>query len=258
MGLFFDSEKEKLARKVPVKTHGFSASVGLLVHGLLADLIRFIIEPLFKWLFDFKNGTETTNKVRGITLVVIAVAGMFLIYTIPAVRDSTLSANTTINLTKDGRSVPIPLPENFREREVRDKLQFVEVPSVTYVTYNEAFAKIAVLHKGQCQMVTRGKSMTLSSYEEPFFAIGTETTITYRIEEMFTAAPLQERLLEYLFHYNYLWKSTAELSTKKISYSKKNYWHLLSEDWLSVRKDGIGLRSFDIQARSNENGMVCF
>ena len=258
MGLFFDNETEKPAIKTPVKTHGFFASILLIVFGLLADLIRFIFEPLFKWLFDFKNGTETTNKVRGITLAIIVIGGGLLIYTIPAIRDITLSANSTINLIKDGRSVPIPPAENFREREVRNRLHFNAVPSVTYMTYSKAFAEIAVLHKGQCQMITRGKSMTLSSYEEPFFAIGTETTVTYRIEEVFTAAPLQERLLEYLFHFNYLWKSREELSTKKIIYSKKNYWHLLSEEWSSIRKDGIGLRSFTVQALSNENGMVCF
>lgn len=266
MGLFFEDKKPD---PVPVRQEvrqdwltaliaGTFALAGVLLLATLRSL-AFIARPVFQHLFTFDGRTREQITVQmGIAAALIGVPA-YLIYQIPAVRDTlSLSRTHTINVSTHGQRIIFPDRAVFAKSERTMAYSYNGKRYISYAGYTDQ--KMEKASSGDCFMVERSERRGLHSEDPPIQAEGFEDKVTYLVSRN-----LRDLKGEMFFRHIVLvperwWKTDAELGRKTVEYQVTSTWQEMVENWDDIwSPPGFNdNKPFEVKALAREHAIVCF
>lgn len=242
---FNESKKVEHNQKT---SRGFFEELILMIFQGIGWLLKHVLVGYASMIKYFWTREEVSqgkaSRFGKVVACAMIITPLFFVYKIPMVRDLTLSKHLTINL-QQGEQIQLPDRTFFiPDEEERKRFQLPDNPSIEYITYHkELEEKILVMKKGCCQLVPRGKKITVISEDIPIYAVGFESKAAYKMNN--SSRFFSERD----------WNLPPSIDPTY----KSGSWYEFRDDWwsMAINKDGRRFPFF-IEARSNENAMICF
>ncbi len=260
MKWFFEDEpkKEPLKQNRPFfeqLTLDFFKACFVLVRVIIERFLDWVAKPLLSIFFSLidprgksKSGRTLLGFCAGILLL--------FIYSIPTVRNLTLSKSHTLNLGSDAFAIPFPDSKHF---EITKETEVIYIGGQVYLTYGKDVEDMYLpAIKGACRLVPRGKTLRVSSDTLPPHVVGFKNAVTYKVKMNAGELSSWQKLLWFIEHPPKLLASKEELEGITVVYGQDATWNELQEGWFQVWSYSNGKKPFEMTARWNENSMMCF
>jgi hypothetical protein len=256
MGLFFEDKKEIKLGPEKRRGSGFFEKLFFVVLDVIIAIGAYIAKTattnfvsMVKYAWQGREGASEKRRSLGkLVAVAMVVTPLYLIYLIPAVRDMTLSKNHTVNLHQAAGTAEIAFPSNeyFKVTDERERFFLEQSPTITYIKFSRDSENIILRPDvGQCLLVPRGKIVDIRSNNWPIYAVGFENTVRYRLKgNHLTNSSVQDTSDQISIRLNPLYTSDS--------------WAVFYSNWGNLQKVNGRNLPFSIEAKSDENAMICF
>lgn len=261
---FFEDTKPPAPEPATQEVHQgwFAVLIGVIGAILLALLVTlgkvfgWILKPYIAWCTNIEGKPRKEILIRVGFLVVPILILSFFVYRIPVVRDLlSLSQTNTVNLSSNGLRINFPHRSFFEAGSQRQGILFNSRTYFSYAGYTEGFPQ--QIGKNECQGVTRGEKLSLKSHLPPPNAEGFTKEVTYVVRQRIARLSKKDYVFEWLKRPE-LWHKKLELEETVVEVTESSSWNEFVHNWIELKIDGDGYRSFEVKALPREHAIVCF
>lgn len=265
MGSFFKEKKTEFpVPSTQERTQGWfavliSGAISLISAIIVLFVYRplaFVARPTFQHLFTFVGRTREQILLQiGIVIAIFGVP-LYFAYRIPAVRDAvSLSETSTLNLSENKLRIIFPDRSFFTASRHRQGMLFNSRTYFSYAGHSEKEPQR--MWRNECQGVTRGEKIYLSSKLPPRNAEGFSEEVRYVARQRIGSLGETEYLFEWIKRPS-LWRDKNELEQIVVDIRRSSSWERFIDNWIELRMDEDGYRTFEVKALAREHAVVCF